>query len=78
MYREINFYYKNVSCVKIPEENFIGLFEPASIRSNRDEGEVIEEALRNPIESPTLSEMAKKQEKSPYNYRRSDAVDTYG
>lgn len=55
----ISFPYPDVSPLDVPEKNLLGIFSPSTIRIQKSEEEVIEEALFRPVDAPPLSEMLK-------------------
>ena len=55
----IHFPYPEIKPLDVPEKNFLGIYSPSTVRSEKSEGQIVEEAFSHPIGSPPLSEILK-------------------
>ncbi len=53
----INFPYPEIKPLDVPDQNLLGIFSPSTVRVEKSEEEIIEEAFSNPISSAPLSEV---------------------
>jgi len=53
----ITFPYPDIKPLDVPEQNLLGIFSPSTVRVEKSEEEIIEEAFSNPISSAPLSEV---------------------
>src|SRR5512136_2607967 len=55
----ICFPYPEIKSLEVPEQNLLGIFSPSTVRVEKSEEDIIEEALSRPIGSPPLSTVLK-------------------
>jgi nickel-dependent lactate racemase len=55
----ISFPYPEIKSLEVPEQNLLGIFSPSTVRVEKSEEDIIEEALSCPIDSPPLSTVSK-------------------
>jgi nickel-dependent lactate racemase len=55
----IDFPYPEVEPLEVPEKNLLGIYSPCTVRTEKSEEQIVEEAFYNPIGSPPLSEILK-------------------
>jgi nickel-dependent lactate racemase len=55
----IPFPYPDISPLDVPDKNLLGVFSPSTVKIQKSEEEIIEEALSHPVASPPLSEILK-------------------
>ncbi len=55
---ELEFRYPNIPPAYIPDQNLIGIYEPHTFPSPKDEKDIIKESLAHPIASPQIREIA--------------------
>src|SRR5512136_2940591 len=53
----INFPYPEIKSFDVPEGNLLGIFAPSTVRAEKSEEEIVEEAFSHPIGSPPLLEI---------------------
>jgi len=56
---KLEFRYPEIPSLHIPDQNLIGIYEPHSFPSQRDEKDIIKESLAYPIASPQIREIAR-------------------
>ena len=49
----LSFPYPEIKSLEVPEQNLFGVFSPSTVRVEKSEEDIIEEALSCPIGSPT-------------------------
>src|SRR5512139_2051413 len=55
----VSFPYPETKSLEVPEQNLLGIFSPSTLRVEKSEEAIIEEALSSPIDSPPLSTVLK-------------------
>ena len=55
----IHFPYPEIKPLDVPEKNFLGIYSPSTVRAEKSEEQIVEEAFSHPIGSPPLSEILK-------------------
>ena len=55
----LSFPYPEIETLEVPEQNLLGIFSPSTLRVEKSEEDIIEEALSCPINSPPLSTVLK-------------------
>lgn len=58
-----HFPYQFVDDIEIPDDNLIGIYEWGTEHHQRDDTAIIEEAIKNPIGSPRIKDMLKREER---------------
>jgi nickel-dependent lactate racemase len=53
----INFPYSEIKPLDVPEKNLLGIFSPSTVRAEKSEEQIVEEAFSDPVGSPPLSEI---------------------
>jgi nickel-dependent lactate racemase len=56
---KINFPYPEIKPLDVPEKNLLGIFSPSTVRAEKSEEQIVEEAFSHPIGPPPLSEILK-------------------
>jgi nickel-dependent lactate racemase len=56
---ELEFRYPNISPLRIPDQNLVGIYEPHTLPSPKDEKDIIRESLTHPIGAPQIREIAR-------------------
>ena len=59
----ISFPYRDLGSLDVPEQNLLGIFSPSIVKVEKNEEQIIEEALSHPIGSPPLTQILKGREK---------------
>jgi nickel-dependent lactate racemase len=54
---KINFPYPEIKPLDVPDQNLLGIFSPSTVRVEKSEEEIIDEAFSDPINSSRLSEI---------------------
>jgi len=56
---KINFPYPEIKPLEVPEKNLLGIYSPSTVRAEKSEEQIVEEAFSHPIGSSPLSEILK-------------------
>jgi nickel-dependent lactate racemase len=56
-FMRIHFPYPEIKPLDVPDESLLGIFSPSTVRAEKSEEQIVEEAFSHPIKSPPLSEM---------------------
>jgi lactate racemase len=59
----ISFPYPKVNSLDVPDENLLGIFSPSTVKVDKPDEEIIDEAFAHPIGSDTLPQMLKGRKK---------------